>query len=254
VDRALLLQNELKDAYNDYSFLTVFQKVVQFCGIDLGGFYLDIIKDRQYTTQSDSLARRSCQTAMYHVLEAMTRWIAPILSFTADEIWKTLPAPAKGERENSVFLTSWYEDLVALNEESEQGRHFWEQILAVKNAVNKRIEEERKAGNVKGSLGTEIGLYCDGELNKQLLSLGEELRFVLIASGASVHLLSDENASLAKESDLKGLSLTVTPAQHEKCDRCWHHREEVGKDETHPLLCGRCIENVDGKGEVRKFA
>mgnify|MGYP000674484763 CR=1 FL=1 len=122
IDRALLLQNELKDAYNDYSFLTVFQKVVQFCGIDLGGFYLDIIKDRQYTTQSDSLARRSCQTAMYHVLEAMTRWIAPILSFTADEIWQFMPTPANGEREDSVFLATWYKGLVAIDADSLQGR------------------------------------------------------------------------------------------------------------------------------------
>lgn len=254
MDRALLLQNQLKDAYHDYNFLTVFQKVVQFCGIDLGGFYLDIIKDRQYTTQTDSLARRSCQTAIYHVLEAMTRWIAPILSFTADEIWKILPAPAKGERENSVFLTTWYENLVPLDELSEQGREFWEQVLAVKNAVNKRIEEERKAGNVKGSLGTEIGLYCEGDLHDRLVSLGDELRFVLIASNASVYTLSDDKATGAKESDLKGLSLTVTPAEHEKCDRCWHHREDVGKDETHPLLCGRCIDNIEGEGEVRKFA
>ena len=262
VDRALQLQTELLEAYEQYNLLTISQKIVQFCGVDLGNFYLDIIKDRQYTTQTNSLARRSCQTAMYHILEAMTRWIAPVLSFTADEVWALMPKPKGSERAVSVFLSAWYEGLEAIDESSQQGRAFWATVLEAKNAVNKRIEEERKAGNVKGSLGTEVELYCDGDLHEALSSLGEELRFVLITSGAKVCALSDARGtdasvtdeSGAQPSDMKGLLVNVKAAEHEKCDRCWHHREDVGQDEKHPELCGRCIDNVDGEGEKRLFA
>jgi len=254
MDRALLLQDELKANYNSYNFLEVFQKMVQFCGGELGSFYLDIIKDRQYTTQTNSLARRSCQTAMYHILEAMTRWMAPILSFTADELWACMPAPVSGERAESVFLAKWYEGLTGLDADEKLGREFWATVMAAKNAVNKRIEEERKEGKVKGSLGTEVKLYCESELFDALNSLGEELRFVLIASEASVYSLSQAEAGNALPSDMEGLLLSVEVSGHTKCDRCWHHREEVGQDERHPDLCVRCIDNVDGAGEQRSFA
>ncbi len=253
VDRTRLLQEQIVAAYEDYNFLEVVQKIVQFCVGELGGFYLDIIKDRQYTTQSDSVARRSCQTAMYHILEAMARWLAPICSFTADEVWQALPAPREGERSVSVQLETWYTELAELAEDALQGRAFWAQVMAVKHAVNKRIEEERNAGKVKGSLGTEITLFCEGELQATLNALGDELRFVLISSAATVKSLSEADAD-ALPSDLDGLRLQVMPSQHEKCDRCWHHREEVGKDEKHPSLCQRCITNVDGEGESRQFA
>lgn len=254
MDRAASLQDEIQACYDNYNFLEIYQKIVQFCVGELGGFYLDIIKDRQYTTQSDSLARRSCQTAMYHVLEAMTRWIAPILSFTADEIWDHMPAPAAGERSESVFLESWYSDLQRLDEGVGKGREFWATVMQVKDAVNKRIEEERNAGNVKGSLGTEIELYCEGELFDMLTSLGEELRFVLLSSAAKVCAISGADTSVAKPSEFEGLLLSVQPSENAKCDRCWHHREDVGQNEQHPELCGRCVENVDGAGEVRAFA
>ncbi len=254
VDRAFQLQQTLQNAYDNYDFLGVFQKVVQFCGGELGGFYLDIIKDRQYTTQKDSLARRSCQTAMYHILEAMTRWIAPILSFTADEIWSTLPAPVSGERSDSVFLETWYQELSPLDDDAALGRAFWEQVMEVKEAVNKRIEEERNAGTVKGSLGTEVTLFCEGALYDALQTLGDELRFVLITSSAQVQTLSGEGVGDAKPSSLEGMLIALSPTSHEKCDRCWHHRPEVGSDAKHPSLCGRCIENVEGEGETRNYA
>ena len=254
VDRTLQLQNELKAAYDDYSFLSVFQKVVQFCGVELGGFYLDIIKDRQYTTAKNSLARRSCQTAMYHILEAMTRWIAPILSFTADEIWVTLPKPKGAERTASVFVSTWYEGLQALDEGDTKGRAFWLQVLEVKDAVNKCLEEERNAGKIKGSLATEVSLFCEGALYDALLSLGDELRFVLITSGARVLPISAAENTAARPSDLEGLLLEIHTSTHAKCDRCWHHREDVGRHAAHPELCGRCIENIEGDGEKRAFA
>ena len=184
MDAASQLQAQIREGYEQYNFLEVYQKVVQFCVGELGGFYLDIIKDRQYTTQADSLARRSCQTAMYHVLEAMTRWVAPVLSFTADEIWACLPTPVSGERSASVFLETWYDALVELDHDAEMGRNYWATIMAAKHAVNKRIEEERNEGKVKGSLGTGIKLFCEGELFEALSKLGEELRFVLLWLGS----------------------------------------------------------------------
>jgi len=248
VDRALQLQNELHDDYENYDFLRIYQKVYSFCEATLGGFYLDIIKDRQYTTQADSLARRSCQTALYHVAEALVRWIAPILSFTADEIWQHLP----GEHGDTVFYETWYEGLAALPESVELGREYWRRIYSVKEAVNKRLEESRVRGEIKGSLSAEVTLYCGGDLAADLEKLGEELRFVLITSEATVKPLSE--AGSAEMTSYEGLRVLVSPAANTKCERCWHHREDVGTHAGHEDLCGRCVTNVEGAGETRSFA
>ena len=250
VDRAALLQKELDAAYNEYQFHTVNQKIQNFCSVDLGGFYLDVIKDRQYTTQADSLARRSAQTALYHVMEAFTRWVAPILSFTADEIWQTLP----GERSESVFLTTWYEGLEELTGDELMGREFWKHVLEAKVATNKVLEAARSEGKMKASLSAEITLYCDATLQATLTSLGDELRFVLIASDVKVLPLSEaDDAAVA--TDLEGLKVHVELSKNTKCVRCWHHREEVGQREAHPELCDRCITNLpDGEGEQRLYA
>ena len=251
VDRAAQLQKEILAAYDNYQFLSVYQKVHHFCALDLGGFYLDIIKDRQYTTQADSLARRSCQSAMYHIIEALARWIAPITSFTADEIWQHLP----GERSESIHLETWYEGLFELAEDDAFGRAFWQQVLEVKTAVNKEIENQRNAGVVKSALATEITLFCDEELQALLARLGDELRFVLISSGAELAELSQAAAvEGAVDTDLSGLKLKVSVSEHVKCSRCWHLREDVGSHSEHPELCGRCVENVSGDGEQRAYA
>ncbi len=251
VDRAHQLQREIRSAYESYSFLTIYQKMLNFCTSELGGFYLDIIKDRQYTTQKNSQARRSCQTAMYHIIEAMVRWMAPILSFTAEEIWQALP----GERSASIQLETWYEQLFTLADSESMDREYWATILKAKNAVNKQIEEARNQGLVKGSLSTEVDLYADGDLKAALEALGDELRFVLLTSRAEVHALSADGANDAKVTDdLEGLKVRIQASAHKKCSRCWHHREEVGSIEAHPDLCGRCVDNVDGAGESRKYA
>lgn len=250
VDRAALLQKELNAAYNEYQFHTVNQKIQNFCSVDLGGFYLDVIKDRQYTTQKDSLARRSAQTALYHVIEAFSRWIAPILSFTADEIWQTLP----GERGESVFLETWYEGLEELTGDEAMGREFWKQVLEAKVATNKVLEAARSEGKMKASLSADITLYCDDALQTTLNRLGEELRFVLIASDVKVLPLSQAGED-AVATDLDGLKVHVELSKYTKCVRCWHHREEVGKRDAHPELCDRCISNLpDGEGEQRLYA
>jgi isoleucyl-tRNA synthetase len=248
VDRALQLQNEIHEDYENYAFLKIYQKVYNFCESTLGGFYLDIIKDRQYTTQADSLARRSCQTALYHVVEALVRWIAPILSFTADEIWQLLP----GERGDTVFYETWYQGLSEMPQSVELSRDDWRNISAVKEAVNKRLEDARKQGVIKGSLSAEVTLFCDGELAEKLKHLGEELRFVLITSEADVK--PSNEAVDAEQTGYEGLLVQVRPASNIKCERCWHHRADVGSHAEHPDVCGRCVTNVYGSGETRAFA
>jgi isoleucyl-tRNA synthetase len=248
VDRTLQLQNEIHEDYENYAFLKIYQKVYNFCESTLGGFYLDIIKDRQYTTQADSLTRRSCQTALYHVAEALVRWIAPILSFTADEIWQHLP----GERGETVFYETWYQGLSEMPQSVELGLDYWRDISAVKEAVNKRLEDARKQGVIKGSLSAEVTLFCDGELAEKLKYLGEELRFVLITSEADVKPASE--AVDAEQTVYEGLSVQVRPASNTKCERCWHHRADVGSHADHPDLCSRCVTNVYGSGETRAFA
>jgi isoleucyl-tRNA synthetase len=248
IQRSARLQAEIVEAYEDYQFHLIYQKLHNFCVTELGGFYLDIIKDRQYTTRADSLARRSAQTALYHVAEALVRWIAPILSFTADEIWENLP----GERAASVFLVEWYDGLAAAVP-GDMDSAYWEQIIAVRDAVNRELEVQRGRGALKGGLDAEVSLYCDGELSERLARLGEELRFVLITSEATVRPLAEAPAEAATTS-INGLALQVRVSEAEKCERCWHRRIDVGSHAAHPTLCGRCVENVEGDGEQRHFA
>ena len=247
VDRARQLQQEIVEAYANYQFHLIYQKIHNFCVNELGGFYLDVIKDRQYTTQPDSLPRRSCQTAMYHIIEAMVRWLSPILSFTADEIWRSMP----GERGESVFLETWYEGLFALDADDPFNRDFWQRVIGVRESVGKAMESFRAAGN--SSLDAELALYCDDSLKAQLDRLEDELRFVLITSEAKLYPLADKPQQAA-ETDDPGLAVVVSASPHGKCVRCWHHREDVGANSEHPELCGRCVENVTGKGEARRFA
>jgi len=249
VDRTLQLQQEIVHAYRDYQFHLICQKIHNFCVVDMGGFYLDVIKDRQYTTQADGLPRRSCQTALYHIAEAMSRWLAPILSFTADEIWQHVP----GKRSESVFLETWYEGLFVLDPQDRLDRGFWERVLAVRVAIAPHLEAGRKAGVIGSSLDAEVDLYCEEKRFDILARLEDELRFVLITSYARVHPLSQRPADAAA-TELEGLAVRVTPSEHAKCVRCWHHREDVGADPDHPELCGRCVENVMGTGETRRFA
>jgi isoleucyl-tRNA synthetase len=249
VDRAHRLQAEIRDAYRDYQFHLIYQKIHNFCVVDMGGFYLDVIKDRQYTTRADGLPRRSCQTAMYHIAEAMTRWLSPILSFTAEEIWQHLP----GERESSVFLAGWYEGLFALDDGDPYDRAFWQEVLDVRVAVAPHLEAARKEGRIGASLDAELDLYCEPELAETLGHLGPELRFALITSEARVHPLDGRPAE-ASDTEMEGLAVAVHTSPHAKCVRCWHHRDDVGDDAQHPQLCGRCVENVAVAGETRRFA
>ena len=249
VRQCQLLQAEVIDHYHSYNFLSVYQKIHHFCVTELGGFYLDVIKDRQYTTQANSRARRSTQTAMLHVVEMLSRMIAPILSFTADEIWQHIP----GDREDSVFLSDFEDGLSALDESEEFDDAFWLRIIKVKTAVNRELEVQRAEKAVGSGLSAEVDLFCDDQLATDLARLEEELRFVLIVSRASV-LPSSAALEHSVSTDIAGLSLRVTASDQPKCERCWHHREDVGEDPTHEGLCLRCVSNVAGNGELRRFA
>ncbi len=248
VDRAFLLQEEVKAAYETYQFQHIYQKVHHFCVIDLGGFYLDIIKDRQYTAKADGLARRSAQTAMYHILEALTRWLAPIISYTADEIWQYLP----GERSESVFLETWYQGLSELDDDV-LNREFWQKVMTVRAAVGKELEKSRAKGDIGSSLNADIELYCNAEFVDDLNRLSDELRFIFITSNATV-MAESAAPEDAIQTEIDGVKLRVIVSEHEKCVRCWHQRPDVGKHSEHPELCGRCVENVVGEGERRLYA
>ncbi|MEQ9465424.1 MAG: isoleucine--tRNA ligase [Haliea sp.] len=249
IDRAARLQAEIEQAYEGYQFHLIYQKLHTFCAHDLGGFYLDVIKDRQYTTRADSRARRSAQTALYHIAEALVRWVAPILSFTAEEIWENLP----GTRAESVFLCQWYDQLHSVADDEPMGRDYWQQVMAVRAAVNREIEVQRAAGLVRGSLDTGVTLFVSPELQALLEPLGDELRFVLITSAATLQPLASAPGTAAA-TEFAGLRLQVRVAEEEKCERCWHRRPDVGSHGAHPTLCGRCVENIDGPGEQRHFA
>ena len=251
VGRCQELQQRVRAAYDDNQFHVVYQQVHNFCAVDMGGFYLDVIKDRQYTTRSDSLARRSAQSALYHVVCALTRWLAPVLSFTAEEIWRHVPG-VDGER--SVFLETWYEGLVPHAEDGSAQR--WAVIRRLRDAVNKQLEALRAAGGIGAGLDAEVDIWCDGMLGQALASVGDELRFVLITSYARVHPASRQPVDVERVDLGDGLSagLLVRASTHAKCARCWHRREDVGAHEEHPELCGRCVENVAGEGETRRFA
>lgn len=247
VDCALNAQKEIQEAYDNYQFHAVVQRLMKFCSIEMGSFYLDIIKDRQYTTKADSLARRSCQTALWHIAEALVRWIAPILSFTADEIWQYIP----GERAEFVFTEEFYDGLFPLSAEETMNDAYWQQVLKLRDEVNRVLEQARADKTIGAALEAEVTLYANDEYAKILSQLGDELRFVLITSKAEVKPLAEADV---EDGEVDGFKVKVVRSANEKCPRCWHYSDTIGQNAAHPTLCSRCVENVDGEGEVRHFA
>lgn len=247
IAKAQALQNEVIEAYDAYQFHIVYQKLHHFCAHDLGGFYLDIIKDRQYTTAKNSKARRSCQNAMYHLIHMLTRLMAPILSFTSDEIWDVLP----GKEGDSVHLETWYK---AWPEASEENTLDWDAICQMRECVNAVLEVHRKSGTIGSALEAEVSLYADAKLQAILEPLADELRFVLITSKAEVSALEQKPES-AEATELEGLWVDVKKSDAQKCVRCWHRVEDIGQDTAHPEICSRCITNITNpEGEARHWA
>ena len=245
VDLAARLQAEIVEAYSDYRFFHIYQRLHHFCSVDLGAFYLDIIKDRLYTLPADHPARRSAQTAMQHILEALVRWLAPLCCFTAEEIW----AAMQGERAETVMMATWYEGLGRISDEEAV---FWKRLRAVREVVGPRLEELRRAKAIGSSLAAEITLETEGELAEVLGQVGDELRFLFISSDVSLGVAGGEVGETRIEGE--ALKFSVRPSAHAKCVRCWHHRDSVGRGPDHPELCGRCAGNVTGEAETRRWA
>jgi isoleucyl-tRNA synthetase len=247
IAQAASLQAEIKQAYADAQFHLVYQKLHNYCVTDLGGLYLDVLKDRLYTTATKSLARRSAQTALLHIAEAMVRWIVPILSFTADEIWQLLP----GDRSASIFAERWYElPKVHLADDGVD----WPLLVAAREAVKKTLEDLRAAGTIGSGLNAQVTLYADNDLQSTLGTPGDELRFWFITSGAKLSPLAAKPADASQHELTTGDKLWVHAAAspYEKCERCWHQVADVGANPAHPGLCGRCESNVHGSGEPRR--
>ena len=228
------LQSSLTEEYCNYSFHTAVQQLHHFCSEDLGAFYLDILKDRLYTTGKNSRPRRSAQTALWHITQALTRLMAPILSFTAEEVWALV-----GHSE-SIFLDQWH----VLPEQGDETALLqrWSRLRELRSLATKRLEALRAEGQLGSSLQGELTFHADGEDYDLLASLGDDLRFVLITSSTRIEKRAGEP------------QVEAVPSTHEKCERCWHYRDDVSADPQHPGLCGRCVSNLFGEGEPRERA
>ena len=268
LNKALILQKELMDLYEKNLFHLVVQKIHQFCSTDLGGFYLDIIKDRQYTCHQDNLARRSAQTVMHLILNAMVRWIAPILSFTAEEIWGYLRDKNltlinnNSDEEESVFLTNWLEDL-SLGEGAQTRENdlmlsdSGSVLLKLRDRVNLNIEEARNAGLIGAGLEAEVHIEAPRDIYFLLKKFEKELKFLFIVSNVDLkERIQEENCSgYASETgqNSSDFFIKITKSDYLKCDRCWHRVESVGQSQEHPSICNRCIENLSAPGEMRAY-
>jgi len=245
ISKAFALQNDVVTAFRNYEFHSIYQEVHNFCVVELGGFYLDILKDRLYTTGAERRPRRSAQTALYHLADAMVRWLAPILSFTAEEVWSFMP----GERNESVFLNTWHSFPAGAERESAID---WPAFIALKADVARQLERLRTAGEIGAPLEAEVTIYAAPEEAQRLSALGAELRFLLITSQAKV-VATDTPPVDAVPGQAENVWIEVTPSAHPKCVRCWNLRADVGSDPRHPELCARCVVNIEGPGEERKY-
>ncbi|HUO78709.1 MAG TPA: isoleucine--tRNA ligase [Steroidobacteraceae bacterium] len=250
ITRAHALQQEVVAAYRSYEFHLIYQKVHNFCVVDLGAFYLDVLKDRLYTTPAGGRARRSAQTALWHLAESMVRWLAPILSFTAEEIWQALPAVAG--RPESVFLSQWH----VLPPVTAASSVDWDAVLALKADVARELEALRVQGLIGGTLDAAVDVWAEPAVHARLAPLGDELRFALITSEARLHDAATRPASAAPAPSVAkaGVYIAVRPSTERKCVRCWHLRPDVGADPRHAQICARCAANLEGPGETRRFA
>lgn len=243
--KTVLLQEEIRSDYEEYQFLRVQQKLHHFCSVDLGGLYLDVLKDRLYTSPAASRARRSAQTVLSHILEAMTVWMAPILSFTAEEIWQEMPKRPS----SSVFFAKYPQ--LPMPEDAESRNARWGRLSQLRDAVNASLELLRQEKKIGSGLDAELQLYVNQDWQTFLQPLGEELRYFLMTSACSVQAYSEHPAG--SEDSLSGVIIQVQPSTAKKCARCWHRRADVGQHAEHPEICGRCVTNLDLPGENREF-
>jgi isoleucyl-tRNA synthetase len=224
-------------------------RVQNFCTNELGALYLDITKDRLYTMPTDSHGRRSAQSAMYRIAEALVRWLAPVLSFTAEEIWQQLP----GERGDSVLFETWYDGLTAAQNSPEQ-RRYWADLLAIRDTASRVLEGMRKAEQIGAALEAKLAIHAGAAAVTRYAPVADELRFFFITSELHLDLAGGQPADAALI-ELEGADVWVSARVSDaaKCVRCWHRRNDVGSHAEHPELCGRCVSNVEGPGETRRW-
>jgi len=248
VQQAADTQAAIVAAYERYDFPEIVQRVQNFCTNELGALYLDITKDRLYTMPTDSRGRRSAQSAMYRILEAMVRWLAPIVTFTAEEIWESMP----GSRSESVLFETWYDGLDV--REDGDARGWWSTLLGVRNSASQVLERMRKDGQIGASLDAAVTIHADTATQAALAESAAELRFFFITSEVTLSPLEGRPTS-AERVELDGAEVYVSATVSEavKCIRCWQHRADVGANPDHPEICGRCVENVTGQGEDRRW-
>jgi isoleucyl-tRNA synthetase len=277
VKQAYETQQSVIAAYARYDFPEIVQRVQNFCTNEMGALYLDITKDRLYTMQENSPGRRSAQSAMYRILEALVRWLAPILSFTAEEVWQYLsPQTPAGPRGESVLFETWYDGLEAPKGSAEQ-RRFWSDLLELRAGVAKLLEGLRNAGSIGAALESDVTIYADAGLIARFANVADELRFFFITSVIELKPI-EQRPTLAEpvpriSADAFGdnahkptkAAMPVALAGHDvwvyaqvsadkKCIRCWHYRPDVGAHADHPEICGRCVSNLPGgPGENRRF-
>ena len=243
IARMAQLQDEICAHFNEYEFHPVVAKLQMYCSEDLGGFYLDILKDRLYTSGVDSAARRSAQTAIWHITQSLLRLMAPILSFTAEEAWAVFNSDEAFQASSETIFTQQFYTLPSISDSGALLKRY-EALREFRAGVLKQLEEVRASGAIGSSLQAEVEIHACGERLSLLQSFGDDLKFVLITSAAVV-------VPVASEADEKVL---VTAASHTKCERCWHYRADVGVDPHHASICGRCVANLFGHGEVRHIA
>ena len=236
--RANALQSHLIAAYAQYEFADIVQRLLNFCSVDLGALYLDVVKDRLYTLQENAPARRSAQTALYHLSEAFVRWIAPILSFTADEIWGFLPQ----RHDDPVWMATWYDGLADFPAHSAVSLADVDRLLALRETVAKVLEPMRAQGIIGSALSAEITVTLSAQQAARWQSLQHELRFLFLSGDVAFHVSACES-----------IEVTAKPTTKPKCARCWQHRADIGQSPDHPQLCGRCITNLNGQGEERRW-
>jgi isoleucyl-tRNA synthetase len=257
VQQAYDTQQAVVAAYARYDFPEIVQSIQNFCTNEMGALYLDITKDRLYTMQADSPGRRSAQSAMFRILEALVRWMAPVLAFTAEEIWQLMP----GERGESVLFETWYEGLEGLQGSAEQ-RNFWKDLSNVRFGLGGFLERLRQDGKIGSSLDATVDAYLPKTLYSRCVEFGDELRFFFIVSGLNVKQFPEEgvfvgpgfeDVTIAEFRDTR-FGIREKRSDDPKCIRCWHHRPDVGVHAEHPEICGRCVSNLPGgAGEIRQY-
>jgi isoleucyl-tRNA synthetase len=220
----------------------------------MGSLFLDITKDRQYTMQANSVARRSAQSAAYLILHALVRWMTPILTFTAEELWQEMPHNAEDQKLEYAQLTTWSDKLFSMTDDELLTNEQWDKVFKVREAVSKQLETLRNEKLIGSSLDAAVTVFTSGETLDVLNKLGSELRFVLITSGAEVTEATTAPEGAIEAADLSDTWIVASKSTGEKCARCWHHQPDLGINPEHPELCGRCADNVAGDGEVRHYA